>query len=203
MPKNRMYNSIPYVIEKDGDSERAYDIYSRLLENRIILIGEEITTQLANSIIAQLLLLDERDSSRDICLYINSPGGEITAGLAIYDTLNYIKSDVRTVVIGMACSMAAVLASSGTRGKRNALPNTYIMIHQPRQEGNRRMTVTEQEIDLKVIKKMKTQLTTILAENTNKTYKQIYKDCEMDKWFSSEEALEYGLVDEIIYNKKV
>jgi ATP-dependent Clp protease, protease subunit len=197
----RNNNSIPYVIEKKSGGERAYDIYSRLLEDRIILLGDEINTDLANNIIAQLLLLDERDNTRDICLYINSPGGDITAGLAIYDTINYIKSDVRTVVIGMACSMAAILASSGKKGKRNALPNSYIMIHQPRQEGSRRMTVTEQEIDLKVIQDMKKRLTNILASNTGKNYKQIFKDCELDKWFNPIEAKEYGLIDEIIFQK--
>lgn len=197
MPKS----SIPYVIEKSMDGERAYDVYSRLLEDRIIIIGEEITPSLSNNIIAQLLLLDERDSNRDICLYINSPGGCITSGLAIYDTINYIKSDVRTVVVGMACSMASVLASSGTKGKRNALPNSYIMIHQPRKDFQGQMTVTEQEIDLKVIRKMKRQLTDILANNTGKNYNQVYKDCELDKWFSPKEAVAYGLIDSIIYKK--
>lgn len=194
-------NSTPFVIEKKSDGDRVYDIYSRLLEDRIIILGEEVNDSTANSIVAQLLLLDEKDSTRDICLYINSPGGSITAGLAIYDTMQYVKSDIRTVCIGSACSMAAVLLSSGTKGKRVALPNSYIMIHQPRQENGRRMTVTEQEIDLRLIRGMKKKLTNILARNTNQHYKKIFRDCEQDKWFSAQEALNYGLIDEVIVNK--
>lgn len=193
---------VPYVIERRDNGERVYDIYSRLLEDRIILLGEPITAELANNIVAQLLLLDEQDNTRDICLYINSPGGDVTAGLAIYDTMNYIKSDIRTVAMGIACSMGAVLLSSGKKGKRISLPNSYIMIHQPRQEYRDRQTVTEQEIDLKVSQAMKKQLTDILAKNTSKTYKEVLKDCELDKWLSPKEALAYGLIDEVIINKK-
>lgn len=194
-------NSIPFVIEKRADGDRAYDIYSRLLEDRIIILGSPIDSELANNIIAQLLLLDERDNERDICLYINSPGGDITAGLAIYDTMNYIKSDVRTVAIGIACSMAAVLLSAGKKGKRISLPNSYIMIHQPRQEQREMKTVTEQEIDLQVSKSMKKQLVEILSKHTGQTQKTIYADCELDKWLSPKEALSYGLIDEIVSKK--
>ena len=193
---------IPYVIEKRDNGERVYDIYSRLLEDRIILLGESITSEIANTVVAQLLLLDEQDSTRDICIYINSPGGDVTAGLAIYDTMNYIKSDIRTVAIGIACSMAAVLLSSGKKGKRISLPNSHIMIHQPRQEYRDKQTVTEQEIDLKVSQAMKKQLTEILAKNTGKTYKEVLNDCELDKWLSPKEAMNYGLIDEVILNKK-
>jgi ATP-dependent Clp protease, protease subunit len=194
-----MSRYVPFVIEKTGDYERSYDIYSRLLEDRIIFLGEEITDDVANSIIAQLLLLDQKDSHLDICLYINSPGGSITAGLAIYDTIQYVRPAVTTVCVGIAASMAAVLLSSGQRGKRYTLPNSKIMIHQPRQEGSHGVsTVTEQEINLKVIKKMKVQLSEILAKNTGKPLKKILKDCELDKWLEPSEALEYGIIDEIL-----
>lgn len=194
-------NSLPFVIEKGTEGERTYDVYSRLLEDRIVFLGTEIDDTVANSIIAQLLLLDQKDN-RDICLYINSPGGSVTAGLAILDTMNYLHSDVRTVCLGMAASMGAVLLSAGKPGKRIALPNCHIMIHQPHQSfGNKSMNVTEQEIDLKMIKSMKRQLIDILAKNTNNPYKKVYKDCEFDKWFSSKSALEYGIIDEIISKK--
>lgn len=197
----KLINSTPFVIEKKQDGDRAYDIYSRLLEDRIIILGSEVTDDIANSIVAQLLLLDERDSTRDISLYINSPGGSITAGLAIYDTMQYVRSNIRTVCIGSACSMAAILLSSGTKGKRVSLPNSYIMIHQPRQNIGHTMTVTEQEIDLKLTKGMKRQLTSILAKNCNQPYKKIFKDCEKDKWFTSQEALQYGIIDDVIIKK--
>jgi ATP-dependent Clp protease, protease subunit len=196
-------SGLPYVIEKGTDGERSYDIYSRLLEDRIIFLGTEINDTVANAIIAQLLLLDQKDSSRDISLYINSPGGSVTAGLAILDTINYLNSNVRTVCVGMAASMAAILLSAGAKGKRIALPNSHIMIHQPNQTmGGQTMTVTEQEIDLKLIKTMKKQLIDILAKNCGQPVKKVYKDCEFDKWFSAKAAKEYGLIDDIILKKK-
>lgn len=196
-------SNIPFVIEKGIDGERTYDIYSRLFEERIIFIGEPIDDDLANSIVAQLLLLDKKDSSRDIFMYINSPGGSITAGLAIYDTMSFIRSDIRTVCVGMAASMAAVLLAAGTAGKRLALPNSRTMIHQPRQTGGKEvLTVTEQEIELKLIKSMKKQMADILSNHTKKSVKQILKDCELDNWMTAEEALKYGLVDEIIGRNK-
>lgn len=196
-------SGLPYVIEKGNDGERSYDIYSRLLEDRIIFLGTEIDDTVANAIIAQLLLLDQKDSTRDISLYINSPGGSVTAGLAILDTINYLNSNVRTVCVGMAASMAAVLLSAGAKGKRIALPNCHIMIHQPNQTfRNQTLTVTEQEIDLKLSKRMKKQLIEILANNCGQPYKTVYKDCEFDKWFTSLEAKDYGIIDEIITKKK-
>lgn len=196
-------NNIPFVVEKDSNGDRSYDIYSRLLEDRVIFIGEEIDDSLANSVVAQLILLDQRESDRDICIYVNSPGGSVTAGLAILDTMNYIKSDVKTVCIGLAASMGAVLLSAGTKGKRIALPNSRIMIHQPNQTFRQRtMTVTEQEIDLKLIKDMKLQLINILAKNTGKKVSQVAADCEFDNWMNTEQALKYGIIDEILVNKK-
>ena len=194
----------PFVIEKTEDGERTYDIYSRLLEDRIIFIGSEIDDQVANAVIAQLLLLDQKNAKKDIFIYINSPGGSITAGLAIYDTIKFIRPSVSTVCVGMAASMGAVLLSSGTKGKRFSLPNSRIMIHQPRQTGNKgTMTVTEQEIDLEVMKQMKTQLNKILSNNTNKTIETIKTDCELDFWLNAEEALKYGLIDQIISKKPI
>lgn len=195
--------TIPFVIEKRNDGERAYDIYSRLLEDRIIFIGDPISADCANNIIAQLLLLDQKDPSLDIYIYINSPGGEVTSGLAIYDTMQLVKADIRTVCVGMAASMAAIILAGGTPGKRSALPNSKVMIHQPRKTGSSEtMTVTEQEIDLKLIRGMKLQLSKILSTHTKKPIKKIIKDSELDKWFSASEALEYGLIDEILTTKK-
>lgn len=193
--------TIPYVIEKSNDGERCYDIYSRLLEDRTIFIGHEIDSDLANSVVAQLLLLDQLASERDIFVYINSPGGSITAGMAIYDTMKYIKSDCRTVCIGLAASMAAVLLAAGAVGKRYALPNSRMMIHQPRTEGSPPMTVTEQEIDVQLSKDMRKQLAKILSSHTGKPFNKVMKDCEKDKWMTPDEALVYGLVDEIITQK--
>lgn len=192
---------LPFVIEKKADGDRTYDIYSRLLEDRIIFLGSEIDDDVANSIIAQLLLLDQKDSTQDIWLYINSPGGSITAGLAIYDTIQFIRPKVKTVCIGIAASMAAVLLSSGSTGRRYSLPNSKIMIHQPRSSPHKTMTVTEQEIDLKVIKKMKKQLAEIIARHTNQPLRKVMKDCELDNWLEPTEALKYGLIDEIITRK--
>ena len=195
-------NFIPFVIDKSYDSERSYDIYSKLLEDRIVFIGDEIDSSVANSVIAQLLWLDQQDHTRDICLYINSPGGSIQDGLAIYDTMTYVKADIRTVCIGEAASMAAILLAGGAKGKRISLPNSRIMIHQPRQTFSRTtQTVTEQQINLKVIKDMKLQLTKILAERTGKPIKKILKDCELDKWFNATDALNYGLIDEVVKHK--
>lgn len=195
-------NILPFVIEKKADGERTYDIYSRLLEDRVIFLGTEINEDVANSIVAQLLLLDQKDSTQDIWLYINSPGGSITAGLAIYDTMQFIRPKVRTVCIGIAASMAAILLASGAPGKRYALPNSKIMIHQPRRTGSgETMTVTDQEIDLKVIKKMKTQIAGLLATHTKQQPRKILKDFEKDKWFEPDEAIKYGLVDDIIKKK--
>lgn len=195
--------NVPYVIEKTKNGERCYDVYSRLLEDRTIFIGEEIGSNLANSVVAQLLLLNQQDKDRDIFMYINSPGGCVMSGLAIYDTMRYINCDVRTVCVGLAASMAAVLLSAGTKGKRFALPNSRIMIHQPRSTGAGEMTVTEQEIDFKLSRSLKRQLTQILADNTGNPYKVVAKDCEKDKWLTASEALKYGLLDEVITKQPV
>jgi len=200
--KSTSASLIPFVTERISDSDRVYDIYSRLLEDRIVFLGTEVTDEVANSIIAQLLLLDRKDSSLDISLYINSPGGSVTAGLAILDTMNYITADVRTVCIGQAASMGAVLLSAGAKGKRVSLPNSRIMIHQPNSRfGNQSYTVTEQEIDVQQSKLMKQQLVKILSENTGQPYKRVFKDCEFDKWLSPQDAKLYGLIDELIIKK--
>jgi ATP-dependent Clp protease protease subunit len=199
----KMNTPVPFVIEKSHDGERAYDIYSRLLEDRIVFIGTDIDDDLANSIIAQLLLLDQKDSSRDIKLYINSHGGSVTAGLAILDTIEYIKADVMTVCVGLAASMGAVLLSSGAKGKRFALPNSRMMIHEPNQVVTRGqvITATEQEIDTKVFLEMRDQLVSILAKNTGHTVRKVRKHIDRDYWLTSEKAVEFGLIDSIIQNK--
>jgi ATP-dependent Clp protease, protease subunit len=192
--------TIPFVIEKKGNNERVYDVYSRLLEDRIIFIGDEISDDLANSIVAQLLLLDQQDSTRDIKLYINSYGGSITSGMAIYDTMRYVKSEVATVCLGVAASMAAVLLAAGTKGKRLALPNSRIMIHEPRHYSgpNSRMTTSEQIIDTQLIVDMRDQLAGILSTHTGQQEKKIKRDTRQDFWFKPEQALEYGLIDSIV-----
>lgn len=196
-------NSVPFIVEKRGDSERAYDVYSRLLEDRIVFLGGEITDEVANIAIAQLLLLDQKSPTQDIYLYINSPGGSVTAGLAIYDTMNYIRPAVATVCVGQAASMAAVLLSAGTKGKRVALPSAKIMIHQPRSNYDKQtLTVTDQEIEVKLIKNMQKDLYTILSQTTGQSYKKIKDVCELDSWFSSEESKKFGLVDSIVFKKK-
>jgi len=192
---------VPFVIEKTGDSERVYDIYSRLLEDRIVFIGQEIDDDLANSVVAQLLLLDQKDSTRDIKLYINSYGGSVTAGMAIYDTINYIKAEVTTVCVGVAASMASVLLAAGTGGKRLALPNSRIMIHEPRQTSIGSMSTSEQIIDTKLIMDMRDQLVRLLAKHTNQTERKLKKDIKEDCWFKPEEALKYGLIDKIVAEK--
>ena len=187
---------VPYVIEQTNHGERSYDIYSRLLKDRIIVLGEEVTDVTASLVVAQLLFLAAEDSDKDINLYINSPGGSVTAGMAIYDTMQYIKPDVSTICIGMAASMGAFLLSGGQKGKRFALPNSEIMIHQP--SGGARGQATEIQIVAENILKTKKKLNEILAQNTGKPYEQIVKDTERDNYMSAEEALEYGLIDAVI-----
>lgn len=191
-------NLIPTVIEKEGQSERCYDIYSRLLKDRIIILNGEINDSLANSIVAQLLFLDS-ENHEDISLYINSPGGVITSGMAIYDTMNFIKSDVSTICIGLAASMAAFILSSGKKGKRYALPNAEVMIHQPL--GGAQGQATEIKIAAEHILKLKDKLNTILAKNTNKPLEKIQNDTERDYFLTSDDTLEYGLIDKIIEAK--
>ncbi|EDK4638539.1 ATP-dependent Clp endopeptidase proteolytic subunit ClpP [Campylobacter jejuni] len=187
---------IPYVIEKSSRGERSYDIYSRLLKDRIIMLSGEIHDELAASIVAQLLFLEAEDPTKDIYLYINSPGGVITSGFSIYDTMNYIKPDVCTICIGQAASMGAFLLSCGTEGKRFALPNSRIMIHQPL--GGARGQATDIEIQAKEILRLKTILNDILAKNTKQKVAKIAKDTERDFFMSAQEAKEYGLVDKVL-----
>jgi len=187
---------IPYVIEQTSRGERSYDIYSRLLKERIIFLGEEVTDASASVVIAQLLFLEGEDPEKDIHLYINSPGGSVTAGMAIYDTMQYIKCDVSTICIGMAASMGSFLLAGGAKGKRYALPNAEIMIHQP--SGGARGQATEIQIVAEHILKTRHKLNTILAENTGQSLEQIAVDTERDNFMSAQEAKEYGLVDEVI-----
>lgn len=187
---------LPYVIENEGQGERSYDIYSRLLKDRIIFLSGEINTEMANAIIAQLLFLNAQDKEKDIAMYINSPGGQVTAGLGIYDTMNHISCDVATVCIGMAASMGAFLLSSGTKGKRYALPNAEIMIHQPL--GGARGQATDIQIVAENIIKIKKKLATILAQNTGQNYDKVIADTERDNYLDASEAKEYGLVDSVL-----
>ena len=187
---------VPYVIEQTNHGERSYDIYSRLLKDRIMFLGEEVTDVSANIVVAQLLFLAADDPDKDINLYINSPGGSVTAGMAIYDTMQYIKPDVSTICIGMAASMGAFLLSGGQKGKRFALPNSEIMIHQP--SGGARGQATEIKIVAENILKTKKKLNEILAQNTGKPYEQIERDTERDNYMSAQEALEYGIIDAVI-----
>ena len=187
---------VPYVVKQTGHSERTYDIFSRLLEDRIIFLGEEVNDVSANLVVAQLLFLENEDPEKDISLYINSPGGSITAGMAIYDTMQYIKCDVSTICIGMAASMGAFLLSSGTKGKRFALPNSEIMIHQPL--GGFQGQATDIKIHADRIIKIKSDLNRILSENTGKPLEVIEKDTERDNIMTAQQALEYGLVDKVI-----
>ena len=191
---------VPYVIEQTAKGERSYDIYSRLLKDRIIFLGEEVNDVTASLVVAQLLFLESEDPKRDICLYINSPGGSVTAGLAIYDTMQYIKCDVSTICIGLAASMGAFLLSGGTKGKRMALPNSEIMIHQP--SGGAKGQATEIQIVAENILKTRDRLNRILAENTGKPMEVIARDTERDNFMTAEEALEYGLIDSIIKNRQ-
>ena len=187
---------IPYVIEQTSRGERSYDIYSRLLKERIIFLGEEVTDVSANVIIAQLLFLEGEDPEKDIHLYINSPGGSVSAGFAIYDTMQYIKCDVSTICVGMAASMGAFLLSGGAKGKRYALPNAEIMIHQPL--GGAKGQATDIKIAAEHILKTRERLNKILAQNTGQTLERVEADTERDNFMSAEEAKEYGLVDEVI-----
>ena len=190
---------VPYVVEQTGRGERSYDIFSRLLKDRIIFLCDEVNDDTAGLIVAQLLFLEAEDPDKDIHLYINSPGGSITAGMAIYDTMNYIKPDVSTICIGMAASMGAFLLSSGAKGKRYALPNSEIMIHQPL--GGAQGQATEIEIRAKRIIRMKEKLNQILSENTGQHLEKIMADTERDNFMEADEALAYGLIDEVITNK--
>ncbi len=187
---------VPYVIEQTGNGERSYDIFSRLLKDRIILLSEEVTDASASVIVAQLLFLESQDPDKDIFLYINSPGGSVTAGMAIYDTMNYIKCDVSTICVGLAASMGAFLLSSGAKGKRIALPNSEIMIHQPL--GGAQGQATDVEIHAKWLLKTKEKLNGILSMNTGKPLEEIIRDTERDNFMSAQEALDYGLIDKVI-----
>lgn len=190
---------IPYVIEQTGRGERSYDIYSRLLKDRIIFLGTEVDDMVANSIIAQLLFLEADDPEKDINLYINSPGGIVTSGLAIYDTMNYIKSSVSTICMGQASSMGAFLLAAGAKGKRFAVPNARIMIHQP--SGGARGQATDVEIQAQEMMRTKKLLTKILAERTGKSEEQVWKDCERDYFMSADEAKDYGLIDKVFVHR--
>lgn len=187
---------VPYVIEQNSRGERSYDIYSRLLKDRIIFLGEEINDATASVVVAQLLFLESEDPGKDIHMYINSPGGSVTAGMAIYDTMNYVKCDVSTTCIGMAASMGAFLLSSGAKGKRYALPSAEIMIHQPL--GGAQGQATEIQIAAEHILKTKKKLNDILAANSGQPVEVVEKDTDRDNWMSADEAKEYGLVDQVI-----
>ena len=187
---------VPYVIEQTSRGERSYDIYSRLLKERIIFLGEEVNDVTAGLVVSQLLFLESEDPDKDINLYINSPGGSVTAGMAIYDTMQYVKCDVSTMCMGMAASMGAFLLSGGTKGKRLALPNAEIMIHQP--SGGAQGQATEIQIAAEHILRTKKKLNTILSENTGQPYETIVKDTERDNWLTAQEALEYGLIDKVM-----
>lgn len=191
--------TIPYVIEQNSRGERSYDIYSRLLKDRIIFLGEEVNETTASLVVAQLLFLESEDPSKDIHLYINSPGGMVTAGMAIYDTMQYIKCDVSTMCLGMAASMGAFLLSGGAKGKRYALPNAEIMIHQP--SGGAQGQATEISIAAEHILKTKKKLNEILAANTGKPYDVIAADTERDNWMTAQEAMNYGLIDSVITSR--
>ena len=192
--------SMPYVIEQNSRGERSYDIYSRLLKDRIIFLGEEVNETTANLVVAQLLFLESEDPKKDIHLYINSPGGMVTGGFAIYDTMQYIKCDVSTICLGLAASMGAFLLAGGTKGKRLALPNAEIMIHQP--SGGAKGQATEIEIVAENILKTKKRLNEILAANTGKPVDVIAADTERDHYMSAQEALDYGIIDKIIENRE-
>ena len=190
---------VPYVIEQNSRGERSYDIYSRLLKDRIIFLGEEINDAVASTVVAQLLFLESEDPGKDIHMYINSPGGSVTAGMAIYDTMNYVKCDVSTTCIGMAASMGAFLLSSGAKGKRYALPKAEVMIHQPL--GGAQGQATEIQIAAEHILKTKKKLNQILADNAGKPVEEVEKDTDRDNWLSADEAKEYGLIDEVIKDR--
>ena len=186
---------VPMVIEQTGRGERSFDIYSRLLNDLIIMLCEEVNDTTASLVVAQLLYLEAQDPDKDISLYINSPGGSVTAGMAIYDTMNYIKCDVSTICIGMAASMGAFLLSSGAKGKRYALPNAEIMIHQP--SAGTQGQITDMALHLKRLEIIKERMTRILAENTGKPFETVHADCERDNFMTAQEAVEYGLIDKV------
>ena len=190
---------VPYVVEQTSRGERSYDIFSRLLNDRIVMLSEEVNDTTASLIVAQLLYLEAQDPDKDIQFYINSPGGSVTSGLAIYDTMQYIKPDVSTICIGMAASMGAFLLSSGAKGKRIALPNAEIMIHQP--SGGSQGQCTDIQIQAEQILKIKKKLNAILAENTGKSVEEVELDCERDHFMTAEEAQTYGLIDKVIYKR--
>ena len=192
---------VPYVVDQTGSGERSYDIYSRLLEDRIIFITDEITDATANTVVAQLIYLESKNPSKDICLYINSPGGSVTAGMAIYDTMQYIKCDVSTICIGMAASMAAFLLSSGTKGKRFCLTNSEVMIHQPL--GGAQGQASDILISANHIIKTKNKLNKLLSENTGQELSKLEKDVDRDYFMTADEACKYGLVDKVIKRNKV
>jgi len=192
---------VPTVIEKRGNTERMYDIFSRLLKERIIFLGDEINDVTANLVVAQLLFLESEDAEQDISLYINSPGGSVSAGMAIYDTMNYIKCDVSTICVGMAASMGAFLLSGGAKGKRFALPNAEVMIHQPL--GGTSGQATDMQIAAEHILKTKDRLYRIMAENCGKDIGQLAIDCERNNWKTAEEALEYGLIDRVVERRNI
>ncbi|GEN48082.1 ATP-dependent Clp endopeptidase proteolytic subunit ClpP [Ligilactobacillus pobuzihii] len=193
-------NLVPTVIEQSPQGERAYDIYSRLLKDRIIMVSGEVTDDMANAVIAQLLFLDAQDSEKDIYMYINSPGGSVSAGLAIYDTMNFVNSDVQTIVLGMAASMASILSTAGADGKRFALPNSEILIHQPL--GGAQGQSTEIQIAAEHILKTRNLINKILSERTGQDLEKINKDTERDNFMTAQEAVDYGLIDGIMKNKK-
>ena len=191
---------IPMVVDRTDSGERSFDIYSRLLEDRVVFLSGQITNELANLIVAQLIYLESKDPTKDISLYINSPGGEVTAGLAIYDTMKYIRCDVSTICIGMAASMGAFLLSSGTKGKRYALPNSEIMIHQVL--GGSQGQASDVEIQTKQLLKIKRKLNKLLAENVGKKIEEIEHDTDRDNYLTAEEAKDYGIVDQVFYTRK-
>ena len=190
---------VPYVVEQTNRGERSYDIFSRLLNDRIVFLGEEVNATTASLVVAQLLYLEAQDPDKDIQLYINSPGGSVTDGMAIYDTMQYVKCDVSTICIGMAASMAAFLLSAGAKGKRMALPNAEIMIHQP--AAGTQGKVTDMAIDVERFLRIKKHMNQILADNTGRTVEEIQRDTERDHWFTADEAKEYGLVDQVIHQR--
>ncbi len=190
---------VPYVVEQTSRGERSYDIFSRLLNDRIIFLGEEVNATTASLVVAQLLYLEAQDPDKDIQFYINSPGGSVTDGMAIYDTMQYIKCDVSTICVGMAASMGAFLLSAGTKGKRIALPNAEIMIHQP--SAGTQGQITDMAIHLKRLETIKKRMNQILADNCGKSVEQVTADCERDNFMTAEEAVAYGLIDKVIYNR--
>lgn len=190
---------VPYVVEQTSRGERSYDIFSRLLNDRIIFLNEEVNDTSAGLVVAQMLYLEAQDPDKDIQFYINSPGGSVTAGMGIYDTMQYIKCDVSTICIGMAASMGAFLLSSGTKGKRIALPNAEVMIHQP--SAGTQGKVTDMEIDVEHVLRIKNHLNELLAQNTGKTVEQVKADTERDHWLTAEEAKEYGLIDQVLVKR--